>query len=103
MVRRAQPDVFRLLADVPQEKRFWCQDGRVLGNIQELESALPNLSPDAWQHHTGQGRNDFANWVRDVIGDSRLAADLLKSPTPGAAAQAIRARITQLQRRRRVA
>ncbi len=103
MVRRPQPDVFKLLADVPADKRFWCQDGCAFSNIKELEVALPAMGLEAWQHHTAQGRNDFSNWVRDVIGDDKLAADLQRSSTPQAAARTIGARLVQLQKSRRVA
>ncbi|MBI2919256.1 MAG: hypothetical protein HYY01_14880 [Chloroflexi bacterium] len=99
MVRRPQPHVGApLLADVPEDKRFWCQDGRVFANLQELEAALPTLSAETWQHHTGQGHSDFTNWVRDVFGDDRLATNLHKAASPEAAARAIGARLVQHRR-----
>lgn len=102
-IRRVQPELLKLTADVPQDKHFWCYDGRAFGNIRELGSALSGMSPETWQHHTSQSHNDFANWVRDVMGDDKLAADLQKATAPEAAAKAIGSRIAQLQKRRHVA
>ena len=32
------------LADVPDDKRFWCQDGQVMKNLAELEAAIKEES-----------------------------------------------------------
>jgi hypothetical protein len=31
------------------------------------------MEPRVWEHHVNAERNDFANWVRDVMGDRYLA------------------------------
>jgi hypothetical protein len=31
------------------------------------------MEPRVWEHHVNGERNDFANWVRDVMGDRYLA------------------------------
>ena len=66
------------LGDVPQDKQFLCQDGRVLKNLRDLEVAFRQMSDDTFHHHATETRNDFSNWVRDVIGDEKLARDLKK-------------------------
>ncbi len=64
------------LADVPEDKRFWCCDGRVLLNLMELEVALREMSDEAFRYHSNEEKADFSNWVRDVIGDEKLSRDL---------------------------
>ena len=85
------------LADVPQEKQFWCSDGRVFKNLSELAAALREMSDETFRHHSNETRSDFGNWVRDVIGDDKLSRDLQKSNTQAQAAKAVADRVTWLK------
>ena len=87
------------LADVEQEKRFWCSDGRVLKNLPELKSALEQMSEDTFRQHSNETKSDFSNWVRDVIGDDKLSSDLRKSKTQAQAAKAVADRVAWLKSR----
>ena len=87
------------LADVPDEKRFWVTDGRVLRNLKELASALRSMSDEVYTFHAGDSRNDFSNWVRDVIGDNKLSNDLVKSNSPAKAAKAVEERVAWLEQK----
>ena len=78
MAKMTKRKATMLLADVPDDKRFWCADGKALKNLAELKSALNEMSAETFAFHSGEWRNDFANWVRDVIGDKTLASDLGK-------------------------
>jgi len=97
MVRVTKTIAERRLEDVAEEKRFWCQDGRVLRNLQELESALREMSDETFSHHVSEARNDFSSWVKDVIGDDKLAGDLKRSKTRTQAARYVANRITWLK------
>ncbi len=88
------------LGNVADDKKFWCNDGRVMVNMQELGDALAEMSDDTYRYHANDSKNDFANWVRDVIGDDRLAAALLRSNDRSQAARAISDRIRELKRRK---
>jgi hypothetical protein len=85
------------LADVPQEKQFWCTDGHFLKNLAELKAALETMSQDTFGSHSNETKNDFSNWIRDVIADEQLANDLLKSKTQAQTAKTVADRITLLQ------
>jgi len=85
-----------LLSDVPDDKRFYCADGRVLKNLSDLRSALNGMSVETFAHHSSEGRNDFANWVRDVIGDKTLARDLGKLLNRTEAAKRVASRVAFL-------
>ena len=87
------------LADVPQEKRFWCSDGQVMKNLPELEAALKQMSEDTFRYHSNETKSDFGNWVRDVIGDEKLSRDLQKSSTRLQAIKSVADRIAWLRRK----
>ncbi len=88
------------LADVLQEKRFWCSDGRVLKNLPQLETALKEMSEETFRYHSSEAKNDFSNWVRDVIGDEKLSMDLQKSTTRLQAAKSVAERIVWLKKQK---
>jgi len=97
IVRISKEEANRRLGDVPDDKRFWCQDGKVVKNIKELEKALNDTSDDIFHYHAGEGRNDFSNWVRDVVGDNKLANDLSKAKSRIQASKAVAQRISFLK------
>jgi|SRR3989304_7562406 len=87
---KAQPEK---LADVPVEKRFYSNDGRILNNLEELVSALKVMSDQTFRYHVNESKNDFANWIADVIGDDKLAADLRKVTSCGETGKVVAARV----------
>ncbi|MFO7995643.1 MAG: hypothetical protein R6U93_00620 [Dehalococcoidia bacterium] len=97
IVRISKEEANRRLGDVPDEKRFWCSDGRFVKNLGELEKALNDMSDEGFRYHSGEGRSDFSNWVRDVIGDDKLARDLIKAGSRTQARQAVAQRIAFLE------
>ncbi len=86
-----------ILGDVPERQRLWCHDGRHLKNLEELKSALEQMSDDTYRYHTNEFRTDFSNWVKDVIGDEKLSRDLLKCATRAKAASTVAGRIRWLK------
>jgi Domain of unknown function (DUF5679) len=69
------------LSDVAVDKVFWCHDGRMIKNLDELGAALWEMSEDTFRYHVTADRNDFSKWVEDVIGDHELSAELKNSST----------------------
>lgn len=96
MATSAMTDAKGYLADVPQEHVFWCCDGRILKNLGELCDALGAMSDDAFAYHVNAAKNDFSNWVKDVIKDDSLAGDLLAAANAGAALRVVTERISLL-------
>jgi hypothetical protein len=68
------------LTDVPESQFFILHDGRVIKNLPELKAAMEQMSEETFRYHVSGENNDFANWVREVIGDQELAADLARIP-----------------------
>ncbi|MFH0769203.1 MAG: hypothetical protein V1932_06525 [Chloroflexota bacterium] len=100
MVRITKIVARRILGDVPEDKRFWCFDGRVLKNLSELEAALKEMGEETFRYHSNETKSDFSNWVRDVIGDEKLSIDLQKSANVAEAAKSVSNRIAWLRSRK---
>lgn len=98
-VRMTKAVAERILGDVPEDKRFWVVDGRALKNLEELEGALRQMDEGTYRYHAADSNNDFSNWVRDVIGDDKLARDLNKRANPEQAAKAVAERVVWLRSR----
>jgi hypothetical protein len=97
IVKITKQEAERRLGDVPDDKRFWCRDGKDIRNLRELRKALIDMSDDTFYYHSGEERKDFSNWVRDVIGDDKLARDLSKAKSHMQACQVVTERISFLE------
>jgi hypothetical protein len=73
-ISKSQAQIF--LSKVPEGNTFWCNDGRLLRDMKDLKEALSTMSDHTFAYHSNDIRKDFANWVRDIIGDYDLARDL---------------------------
>ena len=96
MPRMLVGDAERMLGDVLEDHAFRCQDGSVLRNMKELRDALARMADHTFAHHSNAERSDFANWVRDVIGDKKLATELGKSLDRRKAAERVSDRVAFL-------
>ncbi len=88
----------KMLADAPEDKVFWVNGGAVLRNLADLEKELMSMSFETFHYHVNPYKNDFANWVNDVIGDSTLAKELRKLKTRKSMARYVKSRIKQLKK-----
>jgi hypothetical protein len=64
------------LSDAKQEQYFKIHLGTNIGNLSELKEALTIMSDESFRHHVTSQKNDFSNWVRDVIKDKDLAREI---------------------------
>jgi hypothetical protein len=96
MTKILKQDADKRLADVPGEYAFWCNDGRIVKSIRELQETLEQMSDAVYAYHANAEKNDFSAWVKDVIIDQRLALDLAKSADRSEAAKRVAARVTYL-------
>jgi uncharacterized protein YegL len=87
----------KLLADVPADKSFYVFKGPTLRNMEQLAQALEKMSDEQFNHHRNDAKNDFYNWVSQVIGDKKLADDLTKAKTKSATAKKVKERVAYLK------
>lgn len=93
-------DVKKVLGDVPEPKlAFWLSNGTVAKNIYELVSAIESCDQGVFQYHVNKEKNDFYNWVLNVLGDSALASKLKKEYDQKRFTQLIRKRIKELEKK----
>lgn len=76
-------------ADVPPERCFWCRDGRILRNLSELPPALRHMSAETFRHHVNSEKNDFANWIDEIVGEQALAHEVRNLRTKDAIARKV--------------
>lgn len=72
------------------EKRFWLRTGRILADLAELTQALEQMDDDTFNYHVNLDRNDFANWITDVLGQAKLGAEVKKLKTAKTMAKKIK-------------
>ncbi len=87
------------MADVPKEYAFRCHDGLILQSLKQLGSALNSMTDEIYVFHANTEKNDFSNWVRDIIRDERLVKDLQKVTNRAQAAKLVANRMAVLGRR----
>lgn len=86
-----------ILDDVDGDKRFFVCDGSIIKNLKELGVVLKNMSDETFGYHVNEEKNDFSNWVKDVIGDEELAY-LIKNNRKIISAILIGKRVEKLRR-----
>lgn len=57
-------------------ERFYLKDGKVASSLRDLYYILKDISDDTFYHHVSIERNDFANWVRDVLKQYSIAKEI---------------------------
>lgn len=55
---------------------FFAKDGSVYCSLEECLTGIKRMHPDTFKAHSNAEKSDFANWVRNVIGDKTLARSL---------------------------
>jgi len=99
MAQTLKDEAKKFLSDVPEENVFCCCDGRIFRNMKELAEALASMTDETFACHCNKEKNDFRNWVRDVIKDERLAADLAIVQNRLQAAKQVATRVSILTKR----
>jgi hypothetical protein len=62
--------------EVTPEQYFILRNGQPVRSLKELIEILEYIDDTTFDHHVNEYRNDFSNWIRDVIGDAELADDV---------------------------
>lgn len=97
-VIKAKEEAQRFLADVREEYVFRCHDGKIIRNMRELAEALIGMTDETFGYHSNIDKRDFSCWVRDIIGDEKLAKDMENMPNRTMAAGCVATRIAFLSK-----
>ena len=64
---------------VSDDKVFFLIDGSTIASLQELVNVFDGMNDDIYYYHVTADRNDFANWVREVLKMEKLADALMNA------------------------
>lgn len=90
--------VEKVLSEVHPEKEFKLHLGASIKSLYELSEALDIMNEASFKHHVTEHKNDFANWIRDVLEDKRLAHQIEKKKNIKDVNAAVKLRIKELER-----
>lgn len=79
----------RPLTHAKGEACFWTTDGAILSNLIELSELLSTMPDEVFNHHVTRTKNDFADWIADVLDDAELASSLRSAKKRSTARTAI--------------
>lgn len=68
-----------LFLDLSPDKYFVLCNGNTIKDYKELAAILETIGDDVFYYHVTSERNDFANWVNDVFGESELSEKIRQS------------------------
>ena len=94
-----QDEIRKWQNQVPDDKVFWCCDGRVFRSLNDLATALEKMPEEIYQRHVDGEKNDFSNWVHDVVGDVTLTHQMRKARSRVTAARRVTERLEWLRER----
>ena len=81
----------------PKWKGFWLHMHLVAFNLAQFAEGVAAINDEIFSYHVSGQKNDFAKWVREVVGDSELAQALEAARTREEAARVLRYRVEDLK------
>ena len=88
----------KILGDVSPAHCFYLCNGTILKNLDGLLNALQNIDDEVYEYHANNEKNDFCNWIKDIVGDTELAFNLKMKSKPEAI-NILKARIEYVKNR----
>jgi hypothetical protein len=70
-----------LNAEIKPEHHFILSSGEKLENLSELVEGLKKMDDTVYDYHVSSTKNDFANWVGDVMGLKDLSQNIKSAKT----------------------
>lgn len=80
-VRNKRAPARNKMKNAKPENYFILVTGSPMKNLKELVAQLSDMPDWVFVHHVNTSRNDFSNWIRDVLKEEDLAEDILKIST----------------------
>ncbi|MGV8171697.1 MAG: hypothetical protein ACP5OA_03325 [Candidatus Woesearchaeota archaeon] len=71
----------KYLEDVPWDNSLKLSNGKVVHGLEQLPMVIKFSDEEVFQSHVNDQKNDFSNWIRDIIGYKELADSLLAVKT----------------------
>jgi len=90
-------DAERILADASPEQCFWVNNGPIIKNLSEMANVLACMKDEIFSHHVNKEKNDFGNWVRDVLKDEELANNITSVRSKEKILKKVQSRLKKLE------
>ena len=88
----------RILSRVPESVGFWLCTNEKLRNLEELARSLEKANDDVFRYHVNREKNDFENWIRDIIQDREFAREISRIKTRQTLIRKISERVDELKK-----
>jgi len=69
----------QIIKNAKNSECFFVKDGKVIKNVIELSNELDKMTDDIFMYHVNDMKNDFANWIKDIFKEEKLAKELFKT------------------------
>ncbi len=69
-------DIDFVLSDVDPEHYFITRNGEEIKSMQDMADRLSQMDEETFNHHANEEKNDFSNWIQDVVKDRELAQEI---------------------------
>jgi hypothetical protein len=98
MSKKLTPEIAgRFLSDTKPETSFFVHGGPIIKNVEELYAALQAMSEEQFIFHRNNGKNDFYNWMLNIVGDIKLANDIARAKTKDTTLKKVSERVNYLK------
>ena len=81
-----------------EDKKFYCTNGSVINNLNELVNELKIIDDESFSNHVNSNKNDFSNWIYDCLGDVKLVDNIRGITDAKSMSKKIKTRITYLKK-----
>jgi hypothetical protein len=89
-----------LLSEVKHpEHYFYLSNGIAIKSLSELLDHLKEMDENTFRQHVNQERNDFSEWVSNIIGDKTLGRKIKELKERDEIAKAVEIRVDFIRRR----
>ncbi|MFH1073439.1 MAG: hypothetical protein V1743_08480 [Nanoarchaeota archaeon] len=61
-----------------ESEYFYCRNGKVAKDLEELADIIQDMSDDEFSHHANEFKNDFSNWILHVLKNADLSEKVRK-------------------------
>lgn len=95
-MKKSSEEAKRILGRVPEGVSFWLCTNKKLFSLRELSSELDEISDETFRYHVNRDKNDFENWIRDIIQDRELAREISRIKTKETLTRKIQERVEEL-------
>lgn len=87
----------QFLQGVDPSVAFYINGGGLVNSLEELAAALVSMEDQTYKFHANSDKNDFANWIKEIVKDQNLAKEMLRARNRTSAARKVSSRIQLLK------